>query len=230
MILAAHQPQYLPYLGYFHKMAAADVFVHLDDVQYKHREFQNRNRIRTPGGWIWLTVPVKVKGRREQSIAEVEIDNDKSWAEEHWESLKRNYARAPHFTEHAPAFERFYARRWTRLADLCLELAGYLASALGVRTPARLASSFGVSTFSTRRLVDLCRAAGADTYLSGAGGRDYLDEGLFREAGLELRYQDFRPPAYPQCFPGFEPNLAAVDALFNAGPGASAWVGRGEGR
>lgn len=222
MIVSAHQPQYLPYLGFFHKMARSDLFIWLDDVQFKKREFQNRNRVRTPQGWMWLTVPVVSKGRYEQKISEVEIDEARPWRKEHWEALKHNYGRAPHYKEHAPFFEAVYARAWTHLQPLCLELCGYLCKSFGIKTPTRLASEFKVATASTQRLVELTKAAGGTAYLSGAGGRDYLEEGLFKDAGLGLDYQDFHGPEYPQCFPGFEGNLAAADFLFNVGTAKAA--------
>ncbi|MFH2202916.1 MAG: WbqC family protein [Elusimicrobiota bacterium] len=222
MIMAAHQPQYHPYLGYFHKIAAADVFIWLDDVQHKKREFQNRNRIRTPKGWMWLTVPVVTKGRYRQAIKDVEIDNSANWAHDHWESLRLNYAKAPQFARHAPFFEKLYTRRWDRLEPLCRELVDYLCAAFGIKVPFRTASEFAVNTTATRRLIDLSIAAGADAYLSGAGGKAYLEEELFAQQGRKLIYQQFTHPEYAQVFPGFEPNMSAVDFLFNAEPDAAA--------
>src|SRR5688572_9886507 len=115
MIMAAHQPQYLPWLGYFHKMAACDVFIYLDDVQYKKREFQNRNRIRVKEGWQWLTVPVLTKGHYDQEIRRVEIEKDTAWAKDHWMALRLAYGRAPFFQAHAGNLEKFYGTPWTGL-------------------------------------------------------------------------------------------------------------------
>jgi len=218
MIVAAHQPQYIPYLGYFHKIAASDLFILLDDVQYKKREFQNRNRIRTAKGSMWLTVPVETRGKYAQLISEVRLSEDPSWRHSHWESLRQCYGRAPEFSKHAPFFESLYGRPWDRLGPLSEEIIAYVCRAFGIEVPFSKASEFAVKTTSTRRLIDLCRAAGADAYLSGAGGKDYLQEDLFQTAGIALTYQAFEHPAYAQCFPGFERNLSALDYLFNVPP------------
>lgn len=217
MILAAHQPQYLPWVGYFHKMANSDLFVILDDVQYKKREFQNRNRIRNKDGWIWLTVPVLSKGHYDQRILEVKVDNETSWRHDHWEAIRHNYARAPHFVEHSHFFEEFYSSNISHLIDLNMTIIDFLCSKFNIRVPIRRSSELGLSSSSTQRLVDICRAYSADTYLSGIGGRDYLDEELFVAHGIKLIYQDFKHPVYTQCFPGFEPYMSAIDLLFNFG-------------
>lgn len=221
MILACHQPQYLAWTGYYHKMARADVFVYLDRVQYKKREFQNRNRIKSPSGTLWLTVPVKTKGRRTQAIGDARLDAGRDWRREHWESLLHHYSRAPHFEEHAPFFRKIYARPWSGLAELCLELDAYMRRQLGVSTPVVLESTLNAPGRATGRIISLCRLLGADTYLSGAGGRHYLDPGAFSRAGIRLVYQRFRPPVYAQRFGPFLPALSAADMLFNAGAAAT---------
>lgn len=218
MIMAAHQPQYLPWLGYFHKMAMCDVFIYLDDVQYKKREFQNRNRIRVKDGWQWLTVPVLTKGHYDQEIRHVEIEANASWAKDHWMAVRLAYGRAPFFQANAGELEKFYAKPWRGLMEMSEALADHHRTALGIKTPLRRSSEFGIHTLKTQRLVDLCKAVGADTYLSGQGARDYLEEGLFKEAGIRLMYQEFHHPEYAQAYPGFEPYMAALDLILNHGP------------
>lgn len=227
MILAAHQPQYLAWPGYYHKMIRADVFVYLDQVQFKKREFQSRNRVKSPQGELWLSVPVVTKGRYAQKIRDVEVDPTQKWGEEHWKSLLLNYRGAPHFGEHEAFFGELYGRPWSHLMPLCLELDGYLRRQFAIEAPIRLESEVGSTGVSTERLVSLCRKLGADAYLSGSGGRDYLDEEAFANAGIKLSYQEFRPPRYSQRFGEFLPNLAAVDLLFNCGAKESAAILRG---
>ena len=105
MKVAVHQPQYLPWIGYFDKIIKSDCFVFLDKVQYKHREFQNRNKIRSKDGWMWLTVPVISKGKGRQSIDEVEIDNSLDWQKDHCRSLQVCYGKSEYFDEYFPFFE-----------------------------------------------------------------------------------------------------------------------------
>ncbi|MDI6757369.1 MAG: WbqC family protein [Endomicrobiia bacterium] len=224
MRVAVHQPQYIPWLGYFHKMASCDLFVFLDDVQYKKREFQNRNKIRAPDGSLWLTVPVVTKGLYEQKISNVEIDNSRGWRAEHLKSIETNYARAPYAARYLEYFENLYNTPHRRLSDLNLETIRFIAGEFGVKTPSRFASEFGLVSASTRRIVDICLKLGADEYLSGAGGRDYLDEKLFEENGIRLVYQEFVHPVYHQVFGGFEPYMSAIDIIFNEGAHARDYI------
>ena len=222
MILAAHQPQYLPWLGYFDKILKSDRFVFLDCVQYEKRGFQNRNQIRTHKGPVWLTVPVISKGRYHQMLKEVKIDPSLRWAKEHWNALKLNYGRAPFFKPYAPFFEATYGRQWEYLIDLNLHTITFLLECFEVDTPLVMESELQIKGRATERLVELTRKLGATTYLSGIGGKAYLEEERFRKADLQLVYQVFQHPVYPQLFAGspddFMTNLSAVDLLFNEGP------------
>lgn len=217
MKVAIHQPQYLPWVGYFDKMDQADCFVILDDVQFKKNEWQNRNRIKAASGWQWLTVPVL--HRFPQRILEVEINNAEPWARKHLNALVVNYGAAPFFQAHRPFFEEVYHREWTRLADLNLAILDYLGKALGIQTEIVLASPLALPDPDepTERLVAICQGLEADSYLSGAGGRDYLDLGRFEKAGIRVVFQTFQCPTYPQRFGAFIPNLSVVDLLFNCG-------------
>jgi hypothetical protein len=134
--------------------------------------------------------------------------------------LRSSYSGAPFFEVHRPFFEEVYAREWARLADLNLATLRYLAEALGLRTTLVLASSLPAREGRTERLVDICRALGADTYLSGAGALGYLDLGRFEDAGIGVAFQTFRCPLYPQRFGPFVPDLSVVDLLFNCGQGS----------
>lgn len=221
MIVSVHQPQYLAWLGYFHKIYKSDCFVFLTDVQYKDREFQNRNKIRAQDSWIWLTVPVISKGKGRQKISQVAIDNSLPWQRKHWQSLKTGYGSAAFFDAYAGFFETFYAKHFDRLADLNIELIRYLMDELEIKTQIRFDTELGIEGARTDRIIEICEKLGADTYLSGAGGRDYLEEGKFAAHNIKLVYQDFAHPVYQQSFAGrtheFIPYLAAVDLLFNQG-------------
>ncbi len=227
MKVAIHQPQYLPWLGYFDKLDRADQFVILDDVQFKKNDWQNRNRIKTASGWQWLTVPVL--HRFPQRISEVRIDGAAPWGRKHWRALLANYGGAPAFAPHRSFFESLYARDWQLLVELSLAALGYLVDALGITTKLVLASALDLPApaDASVRLAAICRALGADTYLSGAGGRDYLDLAPFDRAGVRVVFQAFACPVYPQRFGAFEANLSIVDLLFNCGA-QSLTVLRGE--
>ena len=229
MIFAAHQPQYLPWLGFFDKLERCDVFVFLDNVQYKHREFQNRNRIRTKDGTMWLTVPVHAE--QGQLIRDVPIDNARAWREEHLKSLRAWYGRAPFFGEKIKFFESMYAGPWEKLIDLNVATIRFFCEEFGITTRTVFESELSITGTGTQRLANIGRALKSDTYLSGAGGRDYLDEGLLSEAGQRLVYQDYAPQRYRQLFMAsdedFVPSLSAVDLLFNEGPEGGAILKRG---
>jgi hypothetical protein len=219
MRLAAHQPQYLPWLGFFDKMDRADLFVLLDTVQYKKNEWQNRNRIRTAAGWQWLTVPVHF--RFPMTLREVAIDESGVWRRKHREALRLHYARAPHRGALLSRLDDLLQEPAAGLADLNTRLVKLMAEILGVRTPVILASSLeALPDGADARLIALCRRLGCSTYLAGDGGRSYMDLEAFDRAGIRVESQRFRHPVYPQSHPGFEPNLSAVDFLMCRGPGS----------
>lgn len=221
MRLAAHQPQYMPWLGYFDKMDRVDLFVLLDTVQYKKNEWQNRNRIRTAKGWQWLTVPVRY--RYPMMIREVGIDETSPWRRKHREALRIQYARAPHVGWMLDEIDPVLREPCGSLAQLNTHTVRILAGLLGVRTPIVLSSSVdGIPQGADDRLIALCHHFGCRTYLAGTGGRDYMDIGAYRRAGIEVEFQSFRHPNYRQPHPGFEPALSAIDCLMNCGSGAAA--------
>jgi len=224
MIVAIHQPQYLPWLGFFDKMMKADVFCYLDTVQFEKNEWQNRNRIKTTQGRQWLTVPVGY--RFPQTIAEVAVVPG-SWGRRHLQALHTNYGRAPFFERYIPPFEEALRREWASLRELNLHMLALLREALGIATPTVCAAQIPCATEPTERLIDICRALGADTYLAGAGAAAYMDAARFERCGLRVLTQDFQHPVYRQRFDGFLSHMSVVDLLFNCGPeSAGIIVGR----
>jgi hypothetical protein len=219
MIVAIHQPQYMPWSGYFHKIAKADLFVVLDDVQFKKNEWQHRNRIRTSQGWQWLSVPNHYTFP--QKISEVTLNNTVDWRGKHLHSLETAYGKAPFFTTYWNVFEEFFARSWDTMADLNGDCVAMLSRLLGISTKTERSSAYHFEGASTGRLVNICRHFKADRYLSGSGGKAYLDERLFEEAGIRVEYQEFSPQRYPQHWSAsdeeFIPGLSVVDLLFNRG-------------
>lgn len=228
MRVAIHQPEYLGYLGFYNKMMNADAWIFLDNVQLAKRDFVRRNRIRGPNGPMWLSVPIITKGRYYQLIQDVIIDNSQSWAKNHWKSIQHQYARTSFFDDCSHHLTSIYEAEWDNLADLNITIIKTMAQLLDIERPTYLASELGVTGKSSQLLADLTLAVGADIYLSGPMGRDYLDENLFKERGLRIEYNDFTHPVYPQHgSEEFIPYLAAIDLLFNCGPTAQAVIAEG---
>ena len=217
LIVAVHQPQYLPWLGYFDKMRWANVFCFLDNVQYKKNDWQNRNRIKTVRGWQWLTVPVHY--RFPQKIDEVRINNTVNWKKKHLQTLITNYSRTPFFKKFVKIFEQVYSNDWELLSDLNIYLIEQLRTALSLdHQPAVKASDLDLSEDPTDRLIDICKALKADTYLSGQDGVKYMNMERFKQSGIRVVVQDFKHPVYHQVFESFQSHMSVVDLLFNCGP------------
>ena len=217
MIVAIHQPQYLPWLGYFDKIIKADAFCYLDNVQYKKNEWQNRNRIKTAQGRQWLTVPVSY--RFPQKINEVKINKTTNWQRKHLQAMVTNYSKAPFYMEYIGFFEEVYSKGWEWISELNVYLIDRMLEMLNTKAKQTvLASTLSLSDDPTDRLIDICKALGGDTYLSGQDGAKYMDLERFKENGIEVIVQDFIHPEYPQLFGGFVSHLSIVDLLFNCGP------------
>ena len=217
MVVSVHQPQYLPWLGYFDKISRSDVFVLLDNTQYKKREFQNRNKIKTPKGALWLTVPVQTKGTRHQKIREIAISNDANWQRKHWQSIEWNYRKAPFFLQYKDEIQALYGSVYDKLNILNQSCVRLLMRLLNISTPIVLESDLDVRLTRTDRIIDICQKVGGTSYLSGTGGKAYLDENLLLKSGIELKYQDYIHPVYSQLFDEFVPYLSVIDLLFNCG-------------
>lgn len=222
MRVAAHQACFVPWLGYFHKMALADRFVLLDDVQYEDQNYQNRNRFKLNVGVRWLTVPLE-RGSREQRICDKRLvpEERDGWRRRIWLTLESAYRRAPFFERYATELSAILSRRFERLLDLDLALLEKCREWLEIETPMVTTSTLGASGRKTELVADFCQKVGADEYLSGAGGsRGYLDLALLADRGVRVTWQEFAHPVYPQLHPqhGFQPHLSVLDLLLNCGP------------
>src|SRR5574337_151027 len=220
MIVTIHQPEHLPWLGFFDKLRQAQAWVVLDHVQFRKNYYQNRNKMRSADGFIWLTVPVRLTGRYGQAINEVRIDNQTNprWRAKCWNSLYHCYNKAPFFDHHAPFFESLYRQEWERLVDLNETIIGYLLSALSIELRVIRSSALDVKSTKGELVLDICRQVGATKYLSGISGREHLDQAEFARAGIELEFQQFYHPIYGQLREPFLPGMSVVDLLFNHGP------------
>ncbi len=221
MIIAAHQPVFMPWSGFFRKAAAVDVMVLLDMVQFPQgRSWIARNRFKSDKGEMWLTVPVMKRGRGKQIIADVEICYESDWRFKHVQGLRHQYTRAPYRADFLPAIEAIINHRYSRLVDLNLELIRCLGNGVGVRNQVVLQSELGVTGNGSELLVSLCRALHADQYLTLCAAARYLDKNKFRSNNIELNCVHFSPRAYPQLWGEFRYNLSVLDLLLNCGPKA----------
>lgn len=221
MNVAIHQPQYLPWLPYFLKIEACDLFILLDNVAFQKNGLQNRNQIKTSQGAQWLTVPIKQ--HLGQEIRNVKIDNSTDWRRKHWQTIQQCYRKAPVFNEYARELEPLYAHEWEGLSELNIELIGMMLRWMNIRTPIMRSSQMKATGAASDLVLDLCIEVGATRYLSGAGGKNYLEPESFENAGVEIVYQPIvLPETYPQLFPnaGFVNHLAALDMVLNCG---AAW-------
>jgi len=216
MIVAVHQPQFLPWLGYFDKIDRADVFVLLDNVQFKKNEWQNRNKIKTAQGWQWLTVPVLY--RYPELINEVTINNRVNWQHKHKQALVSNYKKAPYFEMVTNMLGDIFSSPWEYISQLNSAVVKTTARALGIDTQIYIASELEeFPQDPDERLVAITKYFGAGTYLAGIGGKGYMNLETYKKNGIEVIFQDFKHPVYQQLFGDFEPFMSSIDLLFNHG-------------
>ena len=218
MIVSINQPAYLPWPGFFDRILKSDLHIVLDHVQFEKNSLTNRNKVKTPQGWSWVTVPVRTKGKfKDCALSDLEINNDLKWSHKHYQSLISNYSKSPFFEDYRDFFKEIYARDWPLLLPLLEKTNSFLMDQLGIKTETIKSSSLSPEAKKSDLVLELCQKVGATTYLSGPLGRDYLDEGSFKEAGIKVLYHDYEPPEYPQIFGDFEPYMSVIDMLFNCG-------------
>ncbi len=228
MICSAHQVHFLPYLGLFDKLIKSDVFILVDDFQYVKQGHQNRNLIKTANGPLWLTIPVAYEHQTDL-IKDIKIANQ-DYIKQHLGAIKGAYAGAKYFDEYFPRIETIYesCREDTGLADVSLKFFHFVLGVLESKTKIVHIRDLKVPTGGepTARIAAMCRAVGADTYLSGDGARDYLLENVLKENNIDLIWQNFKHPVYEQKWGEFIPNMCVLDALFNIGPELKNIIGR----
>ena len=216
MKVAIHQPNFFPYPGFFHKLALSDTFVLMDNTQYD-KKFTNRNRIIIPNGWIWLTVPIN---KKQKFLANrlIEINNNLKWKKEHLIKLEKSYNKSKYYKDYKKYFEKIYATDWNTLFELNYETLNMVINLLGIKIDVIKESELNIKEKSTERLISICKDVGADTYVSGIGGKDYMDEKLFSKNNINLEYQNYTSIKYCQHLSDdFIPDLSIIDLLSNVG-------------
>lgn len=218
MILTAHQPVYLPWLGLFHKIALAETFVYFDQVQYLPKDWMNRNKIRTKSGSIWLTVPVLRKGYRDLKISEIEINNSIDWQKKHFRSISLNYKKSPYFENYIPFFEDVYSRKWKFLGELNEYMLKWFLDELGIKVNFLNANDFKFQGEKSSLILNMCKELNASTYIFGMLGKDYADMQEFEKNNIGLIFQNYNHPKYSQLYREFISHMSVIDLLFNHGP------------
>lgn len=218
MIISIHQPNYIPWLGYFEKIKDCDVFIFLDDVQYSGNKVSNRNLIRTENGSQYLSIPIK---QRREVLNKIEIDNSVKWQEKHWNCIKNSYRNSPGWDYLANDLEMLYKTNWSKLVNINMESINLIANKLNISCEficsSKLKGEFGKNS---ERILNICKYFNADLFLSGAGAKEYLDIDSFIQNGIEIKFQEFKHPQYKQIREPFIPNLSAIDFLFQCGESA----------
>lgn len=215
-VVSMHQPAYLPWMGYLHKVLLSDEFIVLDATQFEKNSFINRNKVRTAQGWTWLTIPILTKEHLNKTITEMEWDSTAGWQRKHLETLRQSYARAPHFDRYF-ADVRMAIEGATDFTTLLVDMLRFFAHELGASTAIRRATELTPVGRKSDLVLKLCETAGADVYVSGALGAEYLDRDAFAKAGIDVRVQQYQHPTYAQLHEPFEPYMGIVDCLFNHG-------------
>jgi WbqC-like protein len=223
--VAIVQSNYIPWKGYFDLINLVDEFILFDDMQYTRRDWRNRNTIKTPAGPLWLTIPVAVKGNFFQKIEETVV-SDPGWAKKHWQSIVHSYSRARHFQTYREMFESLYLSADEKfLSRINYRFLRAICQILAIDTKISWSHDYVAGGVKTERLVDLCKQAGADVYISGPSARAYLDEALFEREKIELQYIDYSGyPEYEQLFPPFTHQVSIIDLIFSEGPAATKYM------
>lgn len=219
--IAIIQSNYIPWKGYFDMIAAADEFIIYDDMQYTKNDWRNRNIIKTPQGHQWLTIPVNLKGKFGQIIRNT-TPVDEQWKTAHWKSLVSNYKKSSCFNEIAKIIEPTYQRKYNSISEINRSFIETICNYLEISTKISNSWDYSLCEGKTERLIDLCKQAGADEYISGPSAKSYIDSGQFDDHGIKLTwfsYADY--PEYPQLWGEFSHGVSILDLLFNCGKKSS---------
>ncbi len=211
------QPHYIPYCGFFKLIETADIFVIFDNVQFQTRSWQHRNKIKTPDGFKWLSVPViKNSG---QKIQDVKIQNTVNWQKKHWSSIIHSYSKSKYFKDYKDFFQDVYSKKWHSIVDLNIHIINFLIEELGFSTKFIKASELDVSGKKSELLINICKKIGATHYHSNMGSKTYMDQEmhLFDDAEIRVSYMEYKHPIYTQLFGEFTEYMSVLDVLFNHG-------------
>lgn len=217
-VITIHQPEHIPWLGFFNKVDKVDAYVVLDNVQFRKRYFQNRNKIRTRDGWHWITVPVIAKNN--SIINDVVIDNSGHWMRKYLETIRHTYHNAPFYNDYYDCMAQIIKEETEYISELNYKLIRFLMNALGINTKIIRISELDLPSdiHSSNLILEICKSLNASVYMSGKYGVNYLNEKDFEKENIKMLYQDFHHPIYKQLYEPFIPQMSIIDLLFNHGP------------
>ncbi|MBK2094143.1 WbqC family protein [Francisella philomiragia] len=223
--VAILQSNYIPWKGYFDLINSVDEFIFYDDMQYTRRDWRNRNKIKTPQGLKWLTIPVDVKGKYFQKINETKV-SDRNWAKNHWLQIKQNYSKAKYFKEYKNVFEELYLNcNEEYLSQINYKFIVAINKMLDINTKIRWSSEFNLVDGQTERLLGICKDCRADVYISGPAAKDYFDESLAKKENIQVEWMDYSGyDEYGQLYQPFEHGVTILDLIFNEGPNATKYM------
>lgn len=222
--VAILQSNYIPWKGYFDIIASVDEFIFYDEMQYTKNDWRNRNKIKTPNGTQWISIPVITHGHITDNVRIMDAKiADKKWAKSHWNTIAQFYKKAPYFQEYAPIFKEIYESLENEefLCNVNYKFIYAILKILDIKTKVSFSTDYGLIEGKTERLVDLVQKAGGNEYISGPAAQDYIKKELFDAAGIKLTWMDYSGyPEYPQLYPPFEHGVSILDLIFNCGPNA----------
>jgi len=212
------QPAYIPWLGFFEQLIKTEAFIIYDDVQFDKHGWRNRNRIKGPNGVQWLTIPVFTKGGPHK-INETRINNNTPWIHKHLQSLSTCYKKAKYFFQYFGEIEDILAsNEWEFLAELDIAIIKLICRWLEIKTPLYRSSSLNISGNRIERLINICKLFNATRFYEGESGKNYIDVEKFSKENINVTFQHYQHPVYPQLFGPFESHLSVLDLVFNCGP------------
>jgi hypothetical protein len=214
--IAISQSNYIPWKGYFDLINKVDEFILYDDAQFTRRDWRNRNKIKTPNGLQWLTIPVDVKGKYFQKIKETKI-SDKNWGMKHWQQIKQNYSKARHFKNYKDIFEKLYLNcNEEYLSEINYKFIITINQILGIKTKIRSSDEFEIYGNLTEKLLNICKQCKANIYISGPAAKNYFDEKLAEKENIQVQWMNYSNyDEYEQLFPPFEHGVSILDLIFN---------------
>lgn len=215
MVISIHQPDYIPYLGYFYKISKSDKFIFLDDAQYSNQNMHQWNKIKTPQGECRLKIPVE--HHLGDKINQVRTRDELGWKKKHLKTIEMNYKKAAFFNKIFPKFEELILKDYDNLADMNISINKWICENFGFQIKFYLSSDFELETKREEKVIDLCAAVQGDLYYSGTGASVYQIEEHFLRKGITLKYTDYKPVQYSQLWETFIPNLSVLDYIFNYG-------------
>lgn len=217
MTIGIHQPNYIPWIGYFYKIWMSDIFVFLDDAQFEKNGYADRNSIKTPQGTCYLKVPVELKRGLSTKYNEVRLKDELLWREKQLKTIQMNYKKAPYFGEIYPDIEKLFISGNKELSTFNIHFITTIAEKLNLNTDYKCSSEMDICGSGVNRIIRIVKACGGNVYYSGKGGANYQNEEEYDNEGIKLQYAKFVHPRYPQLWSEFIENLSVLDLLFNCG-------------